>query len=386
MVAATRPWAAARRRRVSPFEDDPNAACRSATGGADGRQPPLSAVYGHDGTGPAAPPAVAATAAAVRMAEVQAAEEGVTGVAVVAVAPPPAWAAHAHDAARLHAVATAPGNLQHMSAAAAARALPDASARGRGGAVAGAAAESSESQLAGRWPASSSASSLSSGASVAGGRSGLANWMGWLPRGRHAPVGPAAAPSKSPAQPAPTPAPPAPPTPEPLDVAAPSTQQPQPRRALPPSEALACLPGAPAAATAAPLHVVPSDPGLYRPGKTCDEGTQTWLPAGPGVWRLSRREPEKGVRHGILPGLARSVAAGAAAGVAVLLLGRATDAPAAPAPRGVASAGAARGRPEMSGWLEEGNGQVEEQRVGVWRDSGRDARRAAAAPRRIAGR
>jgi hypothetical protein len=313
MVAATRPWAAARRARMSPFEDDANAVCRRTTGGADGQRPMLAAFYGHAGTEAHAPPEAAA------------------GLPL-----PPGLAPihpHAHDAARLHAVATAPGELQHLAAAGIwATRRPPPEVEGDG--ALGAWAEDASST-------STAASSL--GSDGAGAERGMGAWMGWLPRGRLPPPRPAAPAPKAGAAPAAQAAaeleaPPTPPARAPAAAAAGGSRAstPHARALLPPSEALVsaeavlrrrCSSGAlqraasPAdsAAERPPLHLVLSDPGMYRPAKACDEGTQT---PERGPWAGSSSSGRGG---GALGGLAKSAAIGAAAGVAVLLLARAAE-------------------------------------------------------------
>ncbi|KAI8475452.1 MAG: hypothetical protein J3K34DRAFT_483100 [Monoraphidium minutum] len=345
MVAAMRPWVAARRARAAPFEDDADAVCRRPTGGADGRQPPLSAIYGHDGT--AAPVPLPGGAGG----------------------PPPGWAPHRHDAAALHAVATAPGDLQHMAAAAAAADARRARAAAR--AAAAAEAEAEDAALAARWPRDgSSASSLSSADSCAGGAGGLNGWMGWLPRARRPPPRPAA------------PAPPAAP-----EVAAPQTP---PRGAArpPPSEAPAPAAregGAAPAPRTVQLPTVLSDPGLYRPGKTCEEGTQTWLLGGGGAAASSltlRAGAGTGRRPGAAGGLARSVAAGALAGMAVLLLARVAEAdPAAPLPHRRRGGG---GSADAEQDAASADAEAAPERLGPWREGRQDVRRrTGAALRRV---
>ncbi|GBF97838.1 hypothetical protein Rsub_11188 [Raphidocelis subcapitata] len=300
MVAATKPWAAARRARASPFEPDAAAACRRATGGADGRRAALSAVYGRAGT------------SAHELAPADEAEAAAAGA--------PAYHPHRHDAAALHAVATAPGDLQRLAAAA--QEGPEAGPGAR-----------SEAGVRGGWGDDAS-STASSGSSAAG----LGGWMGWLPQGGRGPVA-----AKKAADAA---APEAPGTPPPR-APAPAPQRAAPASPLPPSEALVSAevflrpPTAPAAGGGSnapsplprPLRQLPrvfSDPGLYHPGKTVEDATQTWggplrgAGTGAGAGRAGFAAPRHEGR-GLLRGLAGSVAAGAAAGVAVLLLSRAAE-------------------------------------------------------------
>jgi hypothetical protein len=244
MVAATKPWVAARRGRVDPFSDDPDAACRRATGGADGRRPALAVIYGASGTEAHEPAAPAEGTAAIHP--------------------------HAHTPSQLHAVATAPGELSGLAAA---RPPPV------------------------RAPAPAKPAALS-------------------PQ----PESPATPPARPPQAAAPAPA----------DSRA-STPL---GRGLPPSEALACaaarlprsasglLGGRAPGARAGGLHPSLSDPGLYRPPKTADEGTQTAASA----WgRGAARGGGGGGTSALWGGLAKSVAAGAAAGVSALLLARALE-------------------------------------------------------------
>lgn len=403
MVAASKPWVAARRAHSSPFADDPRAVCRRTTGGPDGLQPSLAAVYGHDGMGggepcpyPTTPPLPAE--GGISSPEILSDDEMLLA-STAAGAPPPATAAAAaavawphrrHDAALLHAVATAPGDLQHMAAIAAARAARADRAHAR--AAAAAAEDAEEAEAAGRWPddASSSRSTITSNDSVP---SGMSYWMGWLPRVRRAPLRPAAPPKPAPAvsapvkaAPAPAPAfasavlsapgvtsPPCPSTP-PLRAAAAAAGTP---RRLPPSEALPEMMGARQAGVASvsaseggeegeAMQRVLSDPGLYRPEKTCEEGTQTWgvVWKGPGGERRG-----DGGRVGFAEGMVRSVMVGALAGMGVLLIARVAD-----------GGGHSRGRKEgrerrrgkgelessedVSSWMEERERVGRDRRVG----------------------